>query len=71
VGGWRLWREGADSGEHEARNHVSDAELEPNEVSPEEGVKREMINSGQTRGRERAKKDKSAKFTVLLHHVTP
>jgi hypothetical protein len=42
-----------------------------NEVSPEEGVKREMINSGLTRVRERGKKDKSAKLTAQLHHVTP
>jgi hypothetical protein len=30
-----------------------------------------MINSGLTRGRERVKKDKSTKFTALLHHITP
>jgi hypothetical protein len=37
-----------------------------NEVSPEEGVKRDMINSGLARVREWAKKDKSAKFTARL-----
>jgi group II intron reverse transcriptase/maturase len=30
-----------------------------------------MINSGLSRVRELAKKDKSVKFTALLHHITP
>jgi hypothetical protein len=71
VGGRKLWREGADLENTRPETRSLTQNWNQNEVSPEEGVKREMINSGLTRGLERGKKDKSAKFTALLHHVTP